>query len=148
MIDENELEGQSRRAFLKTSATVGAVATGAGAFGGQAIAQNNPVNVDASQLEITTNQEGKQVAEGLINVQAQNVVVAIQDVLDVQIGDVSVNIEDVEVLSDNEVNVAVADVIDIEGNQVQVAVTILGETEQGQEQEFTGTDTVTIDQQT
>lgn len=142
-------EKQSRRTFVRGVAATGTVATGIAAFGGQTAAQeqdadaDTDIDVDASQLQITP-QRGQQRAAGLINVQAQNVV--IQDVLDVTIAGVSVNVQNVNILSDNVVNINVADAVDVEGTQALVAVTILGETIQEAEQEFTGEDTVDIQQ--
>lgn len=132
-------ENHSRRTFVKGIAATGTAATGVAAFGGSTAAQEEGLNVNTGNLNITE-QNGEQQAEGLIVVQAQNV--ALQDVVEVTVGDDVVNIEDVEVLNENVIQVAVADAVDVEGTQV--AVTVLGETEQGQQLE--GTDTVQIGQ--
>lgn len=140
--DENTTETATRRTILRGSAAVGiAATTGVATFGGQAAAQS--VNVDASDLQITT-QQGQQMASGLINVQLQNLV--IQDVVEVTVGGDVVEIKNVDILSNNEVNINVADAVDVEGTQALVAVTILGETTQGAVQEFTGEDTVDVQQ--
>lgn len=85
MTDENQLEGQSRRKFIKTSAAVGAAAaTGVAAFGGQAAAQAEQSQGDVIQdLTATIEQQGTQ--EGLVNVLVQAAVVDAVDVQNVQV---------------------------------------------------------------
>lgn len=135
----------TRRKILKTLGATGLAATGMAATSGQAAAQNNPVNVDTSELTIG-DQNGEQVAQGLINVQVQNVLVAIQDVLSVQIGRSVIEDLNVEVLNDNEVNINLSDVVDVQGNNVAVIVNVLGETTSGQVSEFRGVERTEITQ--
>lgn len=144
MTEQNQSE-RTRRTFMKGAAATGVAATGITAFSGSAAGQQNPVNVDASQLEIG-DQDGEQVATGLINVQVQNAVVAIQDVISVQIGRSVIENLNVEVLNDNEVNIALDDVVNVQGNNIAVIVNILGETTSGQVSEFRGVDRTEITQ--
>lgn len=106
MTDENQLEGQSRRTFLKTSAAVGTAATGVGAFAGGAAAQAQGDVIQDLTAEVVS--EGTQ--EGLVNVlvqativdavDVQNVQIRIQDVLEeveVEVLEGGIEIEDVNV---------------------------------------------------
>lgn len=127
MTDENELEGQSRRSFLKTTGAIGAAATtGVAAFGGQAAAQQTATAEIKNVSRSIFRQAGNQAAAGLIIVQVQNV--AVSDVVDanVAIGGVNVDVEDIQVLSDNKVKLVIADTVDVVGNNVLVAVNLLG----------------------
>lgn len=130
MTEKNELEGQSRRTFLKTSAAVGAAATGIATVGGSAAAQQQNVNANAL------------FGSGLIVVQGVNV----QDVLDVgdvtvtilEDVDVDIDVQNVRILNNNVIkilnDVTVQNVLN--QNQVTVQVSILGD--------IVGTDVVNV----
>ena len=131
MTDENELEGQSRRTFLKTSAAVGATATGITTVGGSAAAQQ-PLNVNANQI----------FRQGFIVINGVNL-------LDVDIGDITVTLQNIdidvtveEVLSRNRIRVSDIDISLIEDSVVTVVVNVLsgGTT-------LVGTDTVRVPNQ-
>lgn len=107
MTYKTELDGQSRREFIKTSAAVGAgVTTGVAAFGGQAAAQ--ALNVDADQLNANAN-TGR--LSGLI---VLNNVTA--DVID----DVTLENVTVEILSDslNNIDIDVQKLVQTNGGDV------------------------------
>lgn len=147
MTDKNELEGQSRRKFLKTTGAVGVAATGVGAFGGSAAAQET-ANLDIQSVSRSIfRQTGRQGAAGLIVVQVQNVAVDVIDNVNVQIADVAdVDVGDINVLNNNTVKIAIDEVVEVTQNQVQVAVTLLGETVQGADFEGTTTETFNVGQ--
>lgn len=110
MTDENELEGQSRRKFLKTTGAVSAAATtGVAGLAGNAVAtpRRNFIN------SISFQQLNQQV--GLLNINVSNV----SDVLDVSVSDV--NVLNFRLVDSTLIEVRITDFIDI--GDVQVCVT-------------------------
>lgn len=112
MTNENELEGQSRRRFLKTTGAVGVAATtGVAAFGGSASAQGN-LDVDITDVNLQ---------EGLININVEDVDLTLIDVEDINVTIQNITIQNIDILSNNVIQVDV-DVEDVLNNNVIVAV--------------------------
>lgn len=103
MTDENELEAQTRRKFLKTTGAVGAAATtGVAAFGGQAAAQN----LDFGNVSVSVGE----FDAGLVD-------------LDVTVSDIDVTVSDIRVIvKNNEIVKNVdADVLNFNFDDIRVA---------------------------
>ncbi|PSP56075.1 hypothetical protein BRC82_02770 [Halobacteriales archaeon QS_1_67_19] len=144
MTDEIAETEQSRRKFLKTSASLGVAATGVAASTGNAIAQQNGLTIDTSSLNV--NQETGEVSglvtldnvnvDAIDDITVQNVTVELLtteddevinvskliqtgggDVVKVTLDDV---VNDVSVLNDLNVSVDVS-VLSDDGSQLQQA---------------------------
>lgn len=125
MTNENDLKEHSRRKILKTTGTVGTIATtGIAAFGSTAAAQQNKVDITGGE----TVQAGDQVALSLISVQLQNLSANAlnQNNVQVLINDEVVNIEDVTVIGGDVANIDIQDVNVNVGAAINVVVAVLG----------------------